>query len=219
MTQEMSERIDVFLENYREPLPEYLSDMKKYAFENHIPIMSDFTADILKYIIKTTSPQKILEIGTAIGYSALFMSEASNNNTKITTVELMEKRYVIAEEYFKKFDNDSSILLIKSDAMEAINELLEKDEKFGVIFLDAAKGQYPSFLPGLISLLEKGGVLVTDNIFHNGAVLDSRYAVSQRDRTIHDRIRQYLEMLKNNDETETITLPIDDGIAITKKVD
>ena len=103
--------------------------------------------------------------------------------------------------------------------MDVINDLCEKDEKFGVVFLDAAKGQYPSFLPGLISLLEKGGVLVTDNIFHNGAVLDSRYAVSQRDRTIHDRIRQYLEMLKNNDETETITLPIDDGIAITKKVD
>ena len=219
MTQEMSERIDVFLENYREPLPKYLSDMKKYAFENHIPIMSDFTADILKYIIRTTAPERILEIGTAIGYSALFMNEASNNNARITTVEMMEKRYVIAEENFKKYDNNSSVFLIKSDAMDVINDLCEKDEKFGVIFLDAAKGQYPSFLPGLISLLEKGGVLVTDNIFHNGAVLDSRYAVSQRDRTIHDRIRQYLEMLKNNNETETITLPIDDGIAITKKVD
>ena len=217
MPWENSDRADIFLENYRDDLPDHLIEIKKYAEENHIPIMGNHTADILRFFIRTIRPQKILEIGTAIGYSALYMSECAEKKAKITTVELMEKRYIIAEKNFEKYDDASAVTLIKKDAAIVLKTLCDENEKFGVIFLDAAKGQYPSFLESLIELLEPGGVLVTDNIFHNGAVLDSRYAASQRDRTIHDRLRQYLKMLFEKKELETVTIPIDDGVTITKK--
>ena len=213
----MEERIDVFLDLYREPLPECFSEIEKYAADNHVPIMENGTADILRYTLRSLHPKEVLEIGTAIGYSALFMRECMPEGGHIATIEKIESRYVEAEKNFRKYDADSRITLIKEDAGKAIEKLRDEGLKYEVIFLDAAKGQYPAYLPVLIDLLESGGVLITDNIFHNGAVINSRYAVNQRDRTIHDRLREYMRDITGHGDLNTLIIPIDDGVAICQK--
>lgn len=212
----MNNRADIFLEKYRVPLPEYLIRMKEYADKEHIPVMARSTGDILRYIIRTHRPERILEIGTAIGYSALFMCSC-DTSVRVTTIEKIPSRYEMARESFEAYDPDGRITLICEDAMDALEKLQEKDERFGVIFLDAAKGQYKRFLPMLVRLLDEGGILVTDNIFHNGAVIDSRYVVSQRDRTIHDRMREFLKNVAKHEELESICVPVDDGVMVVKK--
>lgn len=212
----MEERIDVFLELFREPLPEYLPGIEKDAHKKNVPIIGHATADIIRYYLRSLPVKNVLEIGTAIGYSSLFMRECVPD-IKITTIEKIEGRYTEAENNFNKYDTDSRITLIKEDAMDAIKKLRDKGEKYQFIFLDAAKGQYPAYLPILIDLLESGGVLITDNVFHNGAVVNSRYAVTQRDRTIHDRLREYMKDISDNEDLNTLILPVEDGVAVCQK--
>ncbi|MCR4605828.1 MAG: O-methyltransferase [Eubacterium sp.] len=219
MTEGIPSRESIFLDLYRKPLPEYLCEIKDYAISNHIPIMEPETADILRFIIRTSGPKNILEIGTAIGFSALFMNECAEKKANITTIELIEKRYTVAEKNFERFDENNNIDLIAGDASDILQKLCKEKKKYEVIFLDAAKGQYPMFLPMLIELLSDGGMLVTDNVFHNGTVLESRYAVTQRDRTIHDRLREYLKMITEHELLETVCIPVDDGVAISKKTE
>lgn len=214
----MKERVDVFLDKYREKMPDHLYEMEAFARENNIPVMERKTADLLRYILKTEKPENVLEIGTAIGYSALFIRECLGDKGHITTVEKIESRYEQAKENFRAHDDTSQITLMQEDAADAIDKLCDEGKQFGVIFLDAAKGQYASYLPGLKKLLTDGGVLIADNIFHNGTVMNSRYAVTQRDRTIHERLRVFLQMLTDDEELESLILPIDDGIAVAKKI-
>ena len=215
----MTDRTEVFLEKYRTPLPAYLSEMSKCARNNNIPIITRGTGDVLRYILRTVDPDEILEIGTAIGFSALFMMEClSDKDVHITTIEKIETRYVQAEENFAKYDKEKRITLIKEDAEEAIKRLKEEGKRYKVIFLDAAKGQYIFFLPILVELLEVGGVMMSDNIFHNGVVMNSKYAVSQRDRTIHERLRDYLSAVTDNEKLESLIFPVDDGIVVSKKI-
>ena len=215
----MDERTEVFLEKYRVPLPPYLADMSRHAGEHNVPIIRRSTGDILRYVLCTVEPDEILEIGTAIGFSALFMKEClSDKNVHITTIEKIEARYSQADVNFSKFDKDRCISLIKDDATDVIKRLKDEGKKYQVIFLDAAKGQYIYFLPILVELLDVGGVMVADNIFHDGVVMNSRYAVNQRDRTIHDRLREFLAAVTENDKLESLILPVDDGIVVSKKV-
>ncbi|MBO4396543.1 MAG: O-methyltransferase [Eubacterium sp.] len=213
----MKERIDIFLEQFREQLPEYLSEISRHAKANNVPIIGRQTGDLLRYILRTRLPEKVLEIGTAVGFSALFMKECVPS-AQIITVEKIEARYTQAENYFKKYDKDDRIRLIREDAADAIDELKSAGERFQVIFLDAAKGQYVSFLPNLVEMLDFGGVLVADNVFHGGTVKNSRYAVTQRDRTIHERLRGYLRAINEHEQLESMILPVDDGVAVSKKI-
>ncbi len=213
----MEERIDVFLELFREPLPDHLVEIEAYARENNVPVIGRGTGDIIRYYLRSVAPENVLEIGTAIGYSALFMREYLSVNAHITTIEKIESRYTLAEKNFKKYDKDNKITLIKEDAGDAIEKLRDNGNKYGVIFLDAAKGQYPAYLPVIVDLLETGGVIITDNIFHNGAVINSRYAVTQRDRTIHDRLREYMKDISEHEGLNTLILPVEDGVAICQK--
>ena len=215
----MLDRTEVFLEKYRTPLPAYLSEMSKHAQDHNIPIITRGTGDVLRYILRTVVPDEILEIGTAIGFSALFMKEClPDEDVHITTIEKIESRYSQAELNFSKYDKDNSITLIKEDAGDAINRLREEGKRYKVVFLDAAKGQYIYFLPVLIDLMDVGGVLVTDNIFHNGVVMNSKYAVNQRDRTIHERLREFLAAVTGNERLESLIFPVDDGIVVSKKI-
>ena len=213
----MKERVDVFLEKYREPMPEYLADIEVMARENRIPVIDRGTGDVLRFAIRTVGAKRVLEIGTAIGFSALFMRESLPEDATITTIEKIEARYSQAETNFKKYDKDGRITLIKDEAADAIERLKEQGETYDLIFLDAAKGQYISFLPTLVALLDVGGVLVTDNVFHEGVVMNSRYAVNQRDRTIHERLREYLKAITEHEQLTSVILPMDDGIAVCKK--
>ncbi|MBR6229375.1 MAG: O-methyltransferase [Eubacterium sp.] len=215
----MKDRIDVFLDKYRTPLPSYLLDMEKHAREHNIPVIERGTGDILRYVLNTVKPKSILEIGTAIGFSALFMREClPGNDVKITTIEKIEARYEQAQVNFDAYDTSHQITLIRDEAADAIRRLKVAGEKYQVIFLDAAKGQYISFLPTLLELLEVEGVLVSDNVFHEGTVMNSRYAVNQRDRTIHERLREYLKAITDSEQLESLIIPVDDGVAISKRI-
>ncbi|MBO6108951.1 MAG: O-methyltransferase [Eubacterium sp.] len=210
-------RTEVFLDKYRPYMPDYLSELEMGAREHNIPVIGRGTGDIIRYICRTVNPENVLEIGTAIGFSALFIRECIPENAHITTIEKIESRYEQAEINFKNYDKKGQITLIKEDALDTIERLLEEKKKYGVIFLDAAKGQYITFFPILAELLEREGVLITDNVFHGGTVMNSRFAVTQRDRTIHTRLREYLQTITEDERFESVILPIDDGIAISRK--
>ena len=157
---------------------------------------------------------KILEVGTAIGFSALLMSEYAPQGCHITTIEKYEKRIPLAKENFKKAGKEDKITLLEGDAVEILADM---QETFDFIFMDAAKGQYIHFLPDILRLLEPGGLLVSDNILQDGDIVESKYAVTRRNRTIHNRMREYLYALTHHEELETVILPVADGVTLSTK--
>lgn len=211
----MDERIDTFLDLYRQPVPEYIQKLEKWALEHEVPIIRRGTRDMLRYLLRTKCPARILEVGTAIGYSSLFMKECIPETSRITTIEKVESRIVQAKKNFAVYDKRGQISLMEGEAMDVLGKLVQQNEHFDFVFMDAAKGQYLSFLPAVLQLMEKNAILVSDNIFHEGDVLQSRYAVTRRDRTIHERMREYLHVLSTHERLETVCLPISDGMAVS----
>ena len=209
------QRIDVFLEKYREQPPAYIVALEQTALAAEVPIIRRGTRDMLRYLLRTARPAHVLEVGTAIGYSALYMKECLPETSRITTIEKVEMRLVEAKKNLACYDKEGRITLLEGDATEILHQLAETGKQFDFIFMDAAKGQYLNFLPDIRQLLAKGGTLVSDNIFHEGDVLESRYAVTRRDRTIHGRMREYLQVLMEMEEWETICLAIGDGMTIS----
>lgn len=209
------QRIEVFLEKYRERPPAYIADLEQKALTAEVPIIRRGTRDMLRYLLRTAKPAHVLEVGTAIGYSALYMKECLPETSRITTIEKVEMRLVEAKKNLACYDKEGRITLLEGDATEILHQLAEAGQQFDFIFMDAAKGQYLNFLPDIRQLLAKGGTLVSDNIFHEGDVLESRYAVTRRDRTIHGRMREYLQVLMEIEEWETICLAIGDGMTIS----
>jgi Predicted O-methyltransferase len=211
------ERMEVFLEMFREEPPVYIRELERRAREDGVPVIRRGTRDVLRYLLRTKKPEQILEVGTAVGYSALFMKEYMPPGAWITTIEKVEMRLREARKNLSEYDKEGRICLIEGDAADVLHRLAEKKSKFNFIFMDAAKGQYLSFLPDVVELLAENGTLVSDNILHEGDVLQSRYAVTRRDRTIHGRMREYLEVLVHHEGLETICLSVGDGITISTK--
>ena len=164
--------------------------------------------------MKMKRPKKILEVGTAIGFSALLMSEYAPEGCQITTIEKYEKRIPLAKENFKKAGKDHLITLLQGDALEILPSLTEQ---YDFIFMDAAKGQYIHFLPDILRILSPGGILLSDNVLQDGDVVESRFAVTRRNRTIHSRMREYLYTLKHMEELTTAIIPLGDGVALSTK--
>lgn len=156
----------------------------------------------------------VLEVGTAIGFSALLMSEYAPRGCHITTIEKYEKRIPIARGNFIQYGKEHDITLLEGDAVEILSGLPD-DGGYDLIFMDAAKGQYIHFLPDILRLLSPDGILVSDNILQEGELLESKYAVTRRNRTIHNRMREYLYALTHNDTLETMILPIADGVTLS----
>ena len=169
----------------------------------------------MKVLLRIKKPMRILEVGTAVGFSALLMSEYAPENCKITTIEKYEKRIPIAHENFKRAGKEEQITLLEGDALEILKSL---DETYDFIFMDAAKGQYIYYMPEVIRLLEHGGVLVSDNVLQEGDIIESRFAVERRNRTIHSRMRGYLYELKHHKLLETSIIPLGDGVALSTKI-
>ena len=159
-------------------------------------------------------PKQILEVGTAIGFSALLMSEFAPEDCHITTIEKYEKRIPIAKGNFEKYGKADKITLLEGDAIDILKKL---EGTYDFIFMDAAKGQYINFLPDILRLLSVGGVLVSDNVLQDGDIIESKYAITRRNRTIHTRMREYLYTLKNHEQLETAILPLGDGVALSVK--
>lgn len=211
------ERIEIYFDTLRPDLPEYICNLEKEALRNEVPVIRRGTRDLLRYLLKTRKPGRVLEVGTAIGYSALFMKECLPEESRITTIEKVEMRLTEARKNLAAYDPEGRIRLVEGDACEVLAKLAESGEKYDFVFMDAAKGQYLSFLPNVLKLLIPGGLLVSDNILHDEDILESRYAVTRRDRTIHSRMREYLYTITHMEELETICLSLGDGVALSTK--
>nr|WP_291234054.1 O-methyltransferase [Frisingicoccus sp.] len=188
--------------------------IEQEAVRDYVPIIRKESRNLLKVLLKIKKPGRVLEVGTAIGFSAILMGECLPDDSHITTIEKYEKRIPVARENFKRAGMEEKITLIEGDASEVLKEL---SGPFDFIFMDAAKGQYIHFFPEVMRLLRSGGVLVSDNVLQDGDVVESRYAVVRRNRTIHSRMREYLWTLKHMDGLETIVLPIGDGMTVSVK--
>ena len=211
------ERFESFLESIPDGLPEYLTDFEIENIKENIPIIRKGSQRIIRFMLEMKKPLNILEVGTATGFSSVFMLEFLNKKAKITTIEKMEERAAKAEENFKKFDKNKQITLIKGDATDILFELASKNKTYDFIFMDAAKGQYINFFENIKKLLSQGGILVTDNMLQEGRLLDSRYTVVRRERTIHQRMREYVNVLATDKELETMFLETGDGMAVSVK--
>ncbi len=211
------ERVEVYFETLRPERPEYIRQIEKEALRDEVPIIRRATRDLLRYLLRSTKPKRVLEVGAAVGYSSLFMMECLPADSRITTIEKVEMRLVKARENLKKYDSEGRIRLLEGDAAQVLEQLAQAGETFDFIFMDAAKGQYLNFLPNIMKLLELDGQLVSDNILHDCDILESRYAVTRRDRTIHSRMREYLYTITHHEELETICLSLGDGVTISTK--
>ena len=213
----VDERITSYINSLETELTPELLALEKEALENHVPIIKKETQGVLKFLLQLQQPKRILEVGTAIGFSALFMSEYSNRNCTITTIEKVPMRLVEAEKNLAdpKFSQKDKITLRKGEALDVLKVLVRENINYDFIFLDAAKAQYMSFLPELVKLLGEKGMLVTDNVLQDGTVTNSRYSITRRDRTIHSRMREYLYTITHVEELATTILPVGDGIALS----
>lgn len=210
----IDERIQGYMDSLDTGNADYLNRIEREALLTHVPVIKAETQRFLKLILAIKKPEQILEIGTAVGFSALFMEHYNPVCCNITTIENYEKRIPVARENFKAAGKEKEILLLEGDAGSILPTL---NETFDFIFLDAAKGQYVYFLPELLRLLRGGGILVTDNVLQDGDVVESRFAVTRRNRTIHKRMRQYLYEVTHNDALISAVLPIGDGLAVSTK--
>ena len=195
---------------------ELLDTIEKKAIEDGVPIIRSETAALLRSLTAALRPENILEIGTAVGYSALQMCQVMPANCHITTIEKYEKRIPEAKENFRKAGEESRITFLEGDADMWLKEL--KGKQFDLVFMDAAKGQYLNWLPLLLDLMPVGAVLISDNVLQDGDVVQSRFAVQRRNRTIHSRMREYLYELKHMEEFETAVIPIGDGVTISTRI-
>ena len=198
-------------------LPEdpLLYEIEKEARKQEVPIIRTEMKNLIKVLLQIKKPEKILEVGTAVGFSALFMSRYLEPGAAITTIERYEPRIEKAKENFKKADEKQCITLLEEDAMEILKNL---EETYDFIFMDAAKGQYIHFLPDILRLLKKGGLLVSDNALQEGELVKSRYAVTRRNRTIHSRMREYLYTITHMEELSTVILPLGDGVTVSYRL-
>ena len=208
----VDERMVAFINSFDKGNTPFLDELEKYAKETDVPIIRKEMQTFLRFLLSFSRPMKILEVGTAIGFSALLMSEYAPAGCQITTIEKYEKRIPIARENFRKAGKSECITLLEGDAADILAQL---EGAYDLIFMDAAKGQYIHWLPDIMRLLAPGGVLMSDNVLQDGTIVESRYAVERRDRTIHVRMREYLYTLKHKEELETTILPIGDGVAIS----
>ncbi len=208
----LEERLTAFINSLDEGNPAYLNELEKEARETNVPVIRTETQSLLRTLIAMKQPLKILEIGTAIGFSALCMSEYAPEGCHITTIEKYEKRIPIARENFRRFGKEDRITLLEGDAAQVLSQL---EGPYELIFMDAAKAQYPVLLKQVLRLLSDGGLLVSDNVLQDGDILESRYAVTRRNRTIHARMREYLYEIKHHPCLVTSILPVGDGVAVS----
>lgn len=209
------ERMSTFINSFNTGNTPFLNDLEEYAIKTNVPIIRPQMQSFMKVLLELKKPMNILEVGCAIGFSALLMAEYGPKDCKITTIEKYEPRIPIAKENFKKAGRENQITLLEGDAMDILKEL---DGQYDLIFMDASKGQYINFLPDILRLMPTGGVLLSDNVLQDGNVLESRFAVIRRDRTIHSRMRDYLYELTHNPSLRTDIMPIGDGITLSIKI-
>ncbi len=206
------ERLTTFINSLDKGNPQFLEELEEEARRNYVPIIRRETQNLLKLLLAMNCPERILEVGTAVGFSALLMEYFNPAVCVITTIENYSKRIPIAQANFARAGKQDVIQLLEGDASQVMQGLAEP---YDFIFMDAAKGQYIRFFPEVMRLLKPGGVLVSDNVLQDGDILESHFAVTRRNRTIHKRMREYLYKLTHTDGLITSVLPIGDGVTVT----
>ena len=207
---DLSSRFSVYLESLDTGNTPLLDTIEQEAREGGVPVIRKETQRFLRTLLAMKKPTAVLEVGTAIGFSSLLMCTFSDAH--ITTIENYAPRIPIARKNFERAGFADRIPLLEGDAAEILPGLTGP---YGLIFLDAAKGQYLHFLPELVRLLPPGGVLLADNCLQEGAVLDPHWAAERRDRTIWKRMREFLFELTHSEQLETSILPVGDGLALS----
>ena len=211
----VEERIVSYINSLEKENSPVLEEIEKEARKDGVPIIRKEMESFLRVMLSIKKPMRILELGTAVGYSAILMSEYIDEKGQIITIENYDKRIPIAKENIKKAGRENVIKLLEGDAMEIMPTL--ESNRFDFVFMDAAKAQYIHFLPEVLRLMKKDGVLITDNVLQEGDLIQSKYVVRRRDRTIHKRMREYLEVVKNHPQLETSIVPIGHGITMSVK--
>lgn len=210
----VDERMTTFINSLDAGNTPFLNQIEEEAIKTNVPIIRTDMQSFMKFLLALSQPMQILEVGAAIGFSALLMSTYAPEGCHITTIENYEKRIPIARENIARAGKEKEITLLEGDAQEILPTL---NESYDLIFMDAAKGQYLAFLSEVLRLLKPGGLLVSDNVLQDGDIIESRYAVTRRNRTIHSRMRDYLYELKHHPELTTAILPVGDGVAVCTK--
>lgn len=210
----VDERMVTYINSLDRGNTPFLNELEKKAREDRVPVIRREMQSFLKVLLQIKRPRLILEVGTAVGFSTLLMSEYAPETCRITTIENYEKRIPIAQENFKKAGKEDRITLLCGDAARVLTTL---EGSYDLIFMDAAKAQYIHFLPEVLRLLGPGGILVSDNVLQDGDLIESHFAVERRNRTIYKRMREYLYVLKNHEELETSILPLGDGVTLSIK--
>lgn len=211
----VDERVSSYIESLIAYNSDFLEELREKALADNVPIIKRDTESFLKTLLLLKKPKRILEVGTAVAYSSLVMAETLKGNTDISTIENYEKRVLQARKNISASPYRDVIHLIEADASKVLEELVEKKEKYDFIFMDAAKGQYINWLDFVLKLLDKEGVLCSDNVLQGGDIVQSRYLIERRDRSIHSRIREYLYELTHREGLNTTILSLGDGVALT----
>lgn len=212
MSNIVNELVEGYIRNHIKRYDGLLKEMEEYAEVNHVPIVQPEVAKMLEVLIKMHKPTKILEVGTAIGYSAMILAQASKG-AEIISIERRSDRVKEAKEFIDRANLEKQINIIEGDAEEVLTTI---DEKFDMIFIDAAKGQYMNFLELSLDKLKPGGVLISDNVLYKGMIASDEYVV-RRKKTIVKRMRTYIDYINNKEEFTTCVIPIGDGVAISYK--
>lgn len=208
----VDERMITYINSLDHGHTPFLEELARTAAEEDVPIIRRDMQSFLKTFLAMKQPERILEVGAAVGFSAILMAEYGPADCHITTIENYEKRIPVARENFRRSGYESKITLLPGDAAEILESL---PDPFDFIFMDAAKGQYINFLPEIIRLMRPGSVLISDNVLQDGDIVESHYIVERRNRTIYKRMREYLRALKDDERLETSILPVGDGISLS----
>ena len=211
----VDERLVTYINSLDRGNTAILDTIEREALDSYVPIIRKEMQSFLKLLLAMQKPKRILEVGTAVGFSAILMAEYNPYPCEIVTIENYEKRIPIARENFVRVGKEKQITLIEGDATEVLKTL---DEPFDMIFMDAAKGQYIIFMADILRLLKKDGVLVSDNVLQDGDIIESHFVVTRRNRTIHKRMREYLYELTHREDLVTAVLPIGDGITVSTRI-
>ena len=210
----VDERMVTYIRSLEVPESAVIEAIEQEALRDRVPIIRKEMQSFLKILLMIKRPMRILEVGAAVGFSSILMSEYMPEGGHITTIENYDKRIPIARANFKRAGKEEQIDLIEGDALEVMHGL---KGPYDLIFVDAAKGQYIHYLPEVMRLLGTDGVLVSDNVLQEGDIIESRFAVERRNRTIHSRMREYLYELKHHDQLQTSIIPLGDGVALSVK--
>lgn len=212
----VDERLVTYINSLDKGNTAVLDQIEREALESYVPIIRKDMQSFLKLLLTVQKPMRILEVGTAVGFSAILMAEYAPEGCQVVTIENYDKRIPIAKQNFERAGKSDQITLLEGDATEVLKTL---EEPFDMIFMDAAKGQYINFMSDVLRLLKKDGVLVSDNVLQDGDIIESHFVVERRNRTIYKRMREYLYELTHRDDLVTSVLPVGDGITVSVKVD